>query len=62
MTIMNTNRDIYHWKDGKKPILIIIFQKVKNPPIEAKFLKNPNFTRNTFLMQNLGSGRKFRRI
>ena len=47
MTIMNTNRDIYHWKDGKKPILKIILQKVKNPPW-GKIFEKPQFYEKRF--------------
>ena len=38
------------------------FPKGEKSPHRAKFLKNPNFTRNAVLMQNLDSGRKIRRI
>ena len=62
MTIMNTHRHRYHWKDEKKTLLKKNFPKGKKSLHGAKFLKNPNFTRNAFLMQNLGPGRKIRRI
>ena len=62
MTIMNTHRHIYHWKDEKKTLLKNYFPKGKKSPIGAKFSKNSSFTRNAVLMQNLDLGRKIRRI
>ena len=41
MTIMNTHRHKYHWKDEKKPSCKIIFRKGKNPLMGQKFLKTP---------------------
>ena len=61
MTIMNTQRHIYHWKDGKN-LLEKLFPEREKIPHGAKFLKNSSFTRNAVLMQNLDLGRKIRRI
>ena len=61
MTIMNTHRHIYHWKD-EKTLLKNYFPKGQKSPHGAKFLKNSSFPRNAVLMQNLDLGRKIRRI
>ena len=60
MFIMNTNRQIYHWKDKKNPLEKYL-PKGEESPHGAKISKDSIFTKNAVLM-HLDSGRKIRRI
>ena len=56
MTIMNTHRHIYHWKDEKNPLEKLFSERGKILPWGKSFEKLK------ILMRNLDSGRKIRRI